>query len=190
MKRFLDTLLAIVFAPLWLVALGVCIVLVAIIDGRPIFFRQERAGLNGKPFGMLKLRTMRDGDGTDAERLTRLGKLLRATSLDELPQLLHVISGKMALVGPRPLPVRYLPRYSQEQRRRHEVRPGITGWAQVNGRNAISWQEKFAFDVWYVDHRTLWIDAKILFATLTKVFHRDGINNPAADTMDEFLGEG
>ena len=179
------TLLA---APLWLPLLAAAMATVRIFDGAPVFFTQERAGLGGKPFRMLKLRTMRQGEGTDAERLTRTGRFLRATSLDELPQLLHVLSGKMSLVGPRPLPVRYLPRYSREQMRRHETRPGITGWAQVNGRNALSWQEKFENDVWYVDHRSLALDAKIIFLTVVCVLRRKNINNSAADTMTEFEG--
>jgi len=131
---------------------------------------------------------MRAGDGSDMERTTRLGRLLRATSLDELPQLLHVLSGRMALVGPRPLPTAYLPRYSPAQARRHEVRPGLTGWAQVHGRNAITWEEKFAYDVWYVDHRSLALDAKILFLTVVAVFRRAGINASASETMGEFRG--
>ena len=175
-------------APLWIPLLAFAALGVLVADGRPVLFRQERAGLSGKPFTMLKLRTMRSGSGTDAERMTAFGRFLRATSLDELPQLLHVLSGKMALVGPRPLPTAYLPRYSPEQARRHEVRPGITGWAQVNGRNAISWEEKFRFDVWYVDHRSLALDARIIAMTLLKTASRDGICHPGSDTMDEFLG--
>ena len=163
-------------------------VLVRVCDGAPVIFRQERAGLGGEPFRMMKLRTMRGGEGTDAERMTRLGRFLRAASVDELPQLLHVLSGKMSLVGPRPLPTRYLPRYSPEQARRHEVRPGITGWAQVNGRNALSWDEKFKLDVWYVDHHSLILDLKILFKTVFRAAKRVGINHPGSDTMDEFLG--
>ena len=187
-KRLVETILVLAAAPLWLAALALAALAVRVADGRPVLFRQARAGRGGRPFEMLKLRTMRDGEGTDAERLTRLGRLLRATSLDELPQLFHVLTGRMSLVGPRPLPVRYLPRYSPEQARRHEVRPGITGWAQVNGRNALSWEEKFRLDVWYVDHRSLLLDAKILFLTVFKTASRDGINHPGSDTMDEFLG--
>ena len=175
-------------APFWAPLAALVALAILVIDGRPVLFRQERAGKGGRTFSMLKFRTMRDGSGTDAERLTRLGRFLRATSLDELPQLLHVLSGKMALVGPRPLPSRYLPRYSPEQARRHEVRPGITGWAQVNGRNALSWEEKFRLDVWYVDNRSLLLDLKILFLTVFKTASRDGINHPGADTMDEFIG--
>ncbi len=176
-------------APLWVPVAITVAALVAAAMGRPVLFSQERAGLRGRAFRLLKFRTMRNGEGSDGERTTRLGRFLRATSLDELPQLLHVLSGKMSLVGPRPLPVRYLPRYSKEEMRRHKVRPGITGWAQVNGRNAISWQDKFRLDVWYVDHRSLALDAKIVALTLIKVFKHDGINSPEADTMCEFTGD-
>ena len=187
MKRAVDTLIVILAAPVWLPVLALAMVLVRVCDGAPVIFRQDRAGLGGRPFRMMKLRTMRSGEGTDAERMTRLGRFLRAVSVDELPQLLHVLSGKMALVGPRPLPTRYLPRYSPEQARRHEVRPGITGWAQVNGRNALSWDEKFQLDVWYVDHQSLFLDLKILLITVFRAAKRDGINHPGSDTMDEFL---
>ena len=187
-KRVIESLAVIVTAPLWVPIAALVAVAILAFNGSPVLFRQERAGKNGRVFTMLKFRTMRGGDGTDAERLTRLGRFLRATSLDELPQLLHVLSGKMALVGPRPLPSRYLPRYSPEQARRHEVRPGITGWAQVNGRNALSWEEKFRLDVWYVDNRSLLLDLKILFLTVFKTASRDGINHLGSDTMDEFLG--
>ncbi len=188
MKRFLESILVIVTAPLWvpialLVALGVKLTM-----GAPVLFRQERAGLNGQHFTFLKFRTMRSGEGSDATRLTRFGAFLRRTSLDELPQLFHVLSGKMSLVGPRPLPVAYLPRYSAEQARRHEVRPGITGWAQVNGRNTLSWDEKFKLDVWYVDHHTLFLDLKILWLTLFRTVRQDGINQSANETMSEFKG--
>ena len=190
MKRLVDTILVVATSPLWLPLAALVALAVRAADGSPVVFRQERAGLGGRPFSMLKFRTMRTGGGSDAERMTRLGLILRATSLDELPQLLHVLSGKMALVGPRPLPTAYLPRYSPEQARRHEVRPGITGWAQVNGRNAISWDEKFRLDVWYVDNRSLLLDAKILFLTVWRTLRRDGINHPGADTMEEFMGRG
>ena len=139
-------------------------------------------------FRLWKFRTMRGGPGTDAERLTRAGRFLRRTSLDELPQLFHVLSGKMALVGPRPLPARYLPRYTPEQARRHAVRPGITGWAQVNGRNALSWEEKFRLDVWYVDHRSLALDLRILWRTLLKTVRPSGIDHADGETMPEFTG--
>jgi lipopolysaccharide/colanic/teichoic acid biosynthesis glycosyltransferase len=189
MKRFIDTLIVVAFAPLWAPLAALVALAVRIADGSPVVFRQERAGLGGRPFSMMKFRTMRGGDGSDAERTTRLGRFLRSTSLDELPQLLHVLSGKMALVGPRPLPTAYLPRYSPEQARRHEVRPGITGWAQVNGRNAISWDEKFRLDVWYVDNRSLLLDAKILFLTVWRTVRREGINSSATETMEEFKGK-
>ena len=188
MKRFLDTVIVVVTSPLWLPLAALVALAVRIADGSPVVFRQDRAGLGGLPFSMMKFRTMRGGEGSDVERTTRLGRFLRATSLDELPQLFHVLSGKMALVGPRPLPTAYLPRYSPEQARRHEVRPGITGWAQVNGRNAISWDEKFRLDVWYVDNRSLLIDAKVVFLTVWRIFRRDGINKSATETMEEFRG--
>jgi len=188
MKRLLDVLLVLATLPLTLPLAAAVALAVAASMGRPVLFRQERAGRGGRPFRLLKFRTMRAGDGSDMERTTRLGRLLRATSLDELPQLLHVLSGRMALVGPRPLPTAYLPRYSPAQARRHEVRPGLTGWAQVHGRNAITWEEKFAYDVWYVDHRSLALDAKILFLTVVAVFRRAGINASAGETMGEFKG--
>jgi lipopolysaccharide/colanic/teichoic acid biosynthesis glycosyltransferase len=162
--------------------------------GAPVFFLQERPGLGGRIFRVVKFRTMRNAvgrDGTllpDAERLTALGKLLRATSLDELPQLWNVVRGDLSLVGPRPLLVQYLPRYTPEQARRHDVLPGITGWAQVNGRNALSWDEKFALDVWYVDHWSFVLDLKILGLTLLSVVRRDGISQDGHVTMPEFMG--
>ena len=162
--------------------------------GWPIVFRQQRPGLNGKPFYLYKFRSMtneRYSDGSlksDAERLTSFGKALRSTSLDELPALFNVLRGEMSLVGPRPLLMRYLPRYSPWQIRRLEVRPGITGWAQINGRNAISWEQKFEFDVWYVDNRSFWLDCKILVATVSRVCKRDGISSAESATMEEFMG--
>jgi lipopolysaccharide/colanic/teichoic acid biosynthesis glycosyltransferase len=162
--------------------------------GAPVFFVQERPGLGGRIFRVVKFRTMRNAvgrDGTllpDAERLTALGKFLRATSLDELPQLWNVLRGELSLVGPRPLLVQYLPRYTPEQARRHDVLPGITGWAQVNGRNALSWDEKFALDVWYVDHWSFVLDLKILGLTLLSVVRRDGISQDGHVTMPEFMG--
>jgi len=162
--------------------------------GIPVFFRQQRPGLNGKPFYMYKFRTMTcacDESGCllpDKDRLTSLGRFLRATSLDELPELLNVLTGDMSLVGPRPLLMQYLTRYTSEQARRHEVRPGVTGWAQINGRNAITWEEKFKLDVWYVDHHTLWLDIKIILMTLIKVFKREGISATGEATMGEFKG--
>ena len=187
-KRMLDIVLVLLTAPLWMPLALLVAAAVALSMGRPVLFAQDRAGLGGRQFRFIKFRTMRNGEGTDAERTTRLGRILRATSLDVLPQLLHVLAGQMSLVGPRPLPVRYLTRYSAEQARRHEVRPGITGWAQINGRNAISWDEKFRLDVWYVDNRSLALDARILLLTAPKVVRRDGINNSASQTMGEFLG--
>lgn len=162
--------------------------------GSPVFFRQQRPGYRGRPFMLYKFRTMRnahDASGQllpDAERLTRWGTLLRRTSIDELPQLISVLKGDMSLVGPRPLLMEYLPLYSQEQMRRHEVRPGITGWAQVNGRNALSWEERFRLDVWYVDHRSFWLDMKILLMTAKKVLVREGISAKGEATMSKFTG--
>lgn len=168
--------------------------LISIRLGQPIFFSQRRPGLHGKPFTIYKFRTMtdeRDADGNllpDAERLTGLGRFLRSTSLDELPELLNVLKGDMSLVGPRPLLMQYLDRYTPEQARRHEVRPGITGWAQINGRNAITWEEKFTLDVWYVDHCSLWLDIKIIFLTVWKVLRREGISAQGEATMSEYKG--
>jgi len=156
--------------------------------GAPVLFRQTRPGRGGQPFTCYKLRTMKSGPGTDAERLTSLGRFLRATSLDELPQLLNVVRGDMSLVGPRPLLMSYLDRYTAEQARRHDVLPGITGWAQVNGRNALSHEERFALDVWYVDHWSLALDAKILLSTLASVLGGRGINARGHATMPEFQG--
>lgn len=164
--------------------------------GSPVLFRQTRPGREGKPFKMIKFRTMRDAIDTDgrplpdAERLTKLGHFLRSSSLDELPELWNVLKGEMSLVGPRPLLMEYLALYSPEQARRHEVRPGVTGWAQVNGRNAISWNEKFALDVWYVDNRSLWLDLKIIWLTIRKVIKRDGISAAGEATMSKFTGNG
>ncbi len=163
--------------------------------GTPAFFIQERPGLNGHPFAMIKFRTMTDERGPDgqllpdAARLTRFGLFLRASSLDELPELWNVLKGDMSLVGPRPLLIEYLPLYTPEQARRHEVRPGITGWAQVNGRNAISWEDRFRLDVWYVEQHSLWLDIKILWLTVQKVLVRDGISAPGDATMPKFTGK-
>lgn len=162
--------------------------------GWPVLFVQERPGLGGRAFRMIKFRTMRNVQGQDGEplpdsdRLTRLGSILRKCSLDELPELINVVRGDMSLVGPRPLLMEYLPLYSSEQKRRHEVRPGVTGWAQINGRNALSWPKRFELDVWYVDNHSLWLDIKILFITLKKVFVREGINAPGEATMSKFTG--
>ena len=181
-------MLVVATMPAWLALQLLTALAVAATMGFPVLFRQERAGKGGKTFIFLKFRTMLEGDGTDAERITRLGRFLRRTSLDELPQLWHVLSGKMSLVGPRPLPAAYLPRYSAVQSRRHEVRPGITGWAQVNGRNAISWERKLELDVWYVDHRSLALDAKILWMTLFKTAAAEGIDHSTDEPMPEFTG--
>jgi sugar transferase EpsL len=188
MKRSFDIAFTLLTAAVWLPLFAAVACAVQVGLGSPIFFIQERTGLNGQIFRLIKFRTMRPGNAPDAERLTRLGRFLRATSLDELPELLNVLKGEMSLVGPRPLLVRYLPRYTPEQRRRHEVRPGITGWAQVNGRNALTWEEKFAYDVWYVDHQTLGLDLKILGLTLWRVLTRQGISAEGEATMGEFTG--
>lgn len=195
MKRFFDIVLAagaLVFLSLPLIFL---VWKVRRELGNPVFFRQTRPGLGGRRFDMLKFRSMTDAQGangellSDADRLTSFGRFLRATSLDELPGLWNVLKGDMSLVGPRPLLVDYLPLYSAEQSRRHDVRPGITGWAQVNGRNALSWEEKFRLDVWYVDNHTLWLDLKILFLTVRKVLVRDGISAAGEATMSRFTGQ-
>ncbi|MFP4156276.1 MAG: sugar transferase [Opitutales bacterium] len=157
--------------------------------GRPLFFRQERGGRNGRPFEIIKLRTMREGRGDDNARLTEWGRFLRSSSLDELPEIWNVLRGDMSLVGPRPLPTAYLPRYSAEQARRHEVRPGITGWAQVNGRNGLSWTRQFELDLWYVEHASFLLDLKILGLTLITVLRRTGINEEGEATRREFLGD-
>ena len=195
-KRIFDLVIAV---PLLVVLSPVFLLIgfvVRVIIGGPALFRQRRPGKNGKIFIINKFRTMtndrgRDGNLlSDTERLKPLGSFLRKTSLDELPELLNVIKGDMSLVGPRPLLVEYLPRYTLEQARRHEVKPGITGWVQVNGRNALSWEEKFKLDVWYVDHQNIWLDMKILFLTVYKVFKREGINQPGQATAEEFMGGG
>lgn len=194
-KRVIDLALTvpvlILFSPLLLVIT----LLVRIQMGSPVLFHQQRPGLNGESFTMYKFRTMtnaRDSNGrllADTNRLTSLGRFLRSTSLDELPELFNVLKGDMSLVGPRPLLVQYLDRYTPEQARRHEVRPGITGWAQINGRNALTWEQKFALDVWYVDNCSLWLDLKIIALTVWKVLRREGISQEGQATMSEFLGE-
>ncbi len=194
-KRLFDLILTIPALVLLSPVLIILALVVRLKLGSPVLFRQMRPGLNEKPFNMLKFRTMtnaRDKDGKllpDAERLTRFGAFLRKTSLDELPELLNVLKGNMSLVGPRPLLIKYLERYTPEQARRHEASPGITGWAQVNGRNAISWEEKFKLDVWYVDHRSLWVDTKILLMTILKILKKEGISHPGQATMSEFMGD-
>lgn len=163
--------------------------------GSPVLFRQTRPGLNGRPFEMIKFRTMKDAVDSqgnplpDSERMTPFGDKLRNSSLDELPELWNVLKGEMSLVGPRPLLMQYLPLYNKEQARRHEVRPGVTGWAQINGRNAISWEDKFKLDVWYVDNRNLWLDIKILFLTVKKVFVKEGISADGHVTIEPFTGQ-
>lgn len=189
MKRLIDILVVIALAPVWLPVLALSAICVLVAMGRPIFFRQVRVGRGGEPFTILKLRTMRIGDGSDAERITPFGAFLRKTSLDELPQLFNVLRGDMSLVGPRPLPTAYLPLYSREQARRHEVRPGITGWAQVNGRNGISWKRRFELDVWYVDHRSLLLDARIALMTVAAVFTGRGVSAEGEATVRPFTGE-
>lgn len=188
MKRLFD----LIAAALLLLALSLPLLILALLQlallGRPIFFRQTRAGRDGAPFQILKFRSMRASAGSDAERLTRWGQFLRANSLDELPELWNVLRGEMSLVGPRPLPVHYLPRYSAEQSRRHEVRPGITGWAQVNGRNGLSWERQFELDLWYLENRSLRLDLKILARTALTVAQRRGISEPGQATRSEFMG--
>ncbi len=194
MKRVFDMILVLGTAFLWVPLLLGLALLVRWKLGAPVFFRQPRPGLGGKIFELVKFRTMtneRDAQGQllpDGQRLKPFGSWLRSSSLDELPELLNVLKGEMSLVGPRPLLVQYLGRYSPAQARRHEVPPGITGWAQINGRNALSWEEKFKLDVWYVDHRSVWLDIRILFRTLASVCNRRGISAPGAATMPEFLG--
>lgn len=194
MKRLFDCTAAALGLLVLALPLLVLILLIRRKLGSPVFFRQVRPGLHGQPFEMVKFRTMTDARGPngallpDAERLTPFGRFLRSTSLDELPELWNVLKGDMSLVGPRPLLMEYLPLYSPEQARRHAVRPGVTGWAQVNGRNAISWEQKFALDVWYVDHQSLWLDMKILWLTVKKVLVRDGISAAGEATMARFTG--
>ncbi|MBO1922984.1 sugar transferase [Thiomicrorhabdus sp. 6S3-12] len=194
MKRIFDLFLIFISFPLLLPVFIVVAILVRFKLGTPILFTQIRPGKDAKPFKMIKFRTMtddRDADGellSDEIRLTKFGRFLRSTSLDELPELWNVVKGEMSLVGPRPLLVEYVPLYSQEQYRRHEVRPGISGWAQVNGRNAIDWDDKFKLDVWYVDNRSLWLDIKIIYLTLKKVVVREGISAEGEATMPKFTG--
>ena len=193
-KRAFD----IVFSAGWLIGFAPLLLIVAILVrlklGSPVLFIQERPGFLGRPFRMVKFRTMTDERGPagellpDEQRLTPFGKFLRATSLDEFPEMWNVLIGDMSVVGPRPLLMRYVPRYSAFQARRMELKPGVTGWAQVNGRNSLSWEEKFALDVWYVDHRSFWLDMKIVVLTFFKVFARTGINSDKVVTMEEFQG--
>ena len=195
LKPFLDFIISLTgFIILFPVFLIIAVLLVIANNGNS-FFVQSRPGLQGKVFKVIKFKTMsdrKDEKGVllpDKQRLTRIGAFIRKTSLDEIPQLLNVIKGDMSLVGPRPLLVDYLPLYSTEQKRRHEVKPGITGWAQINGRNAITWEQKFKYDIWYVDHLSFPLDAKIIFLTIKKVFKAEGINSATAVTMDKFTGQ-
>tara|TARA_R110000868_G_scaffold65871_8_gene196788 strand:- start:338 stop:928 length:591 start_codon:yes stop_codon:yes gene_type:complete len=194
MKRLFDFFVSLAALLTLLPILLVLYVIIAIKMGIPVFFVQARPGMQGNIFKMIKFRSMTDAknvDGEllpDAQRLPAFGQMLRATSLDELPELWNVLKGEMSLVGPRPLLIEYLDKYTPEQARRHEVRPGVTGWAQVNGRNALSWEEKFALDTWYVDNRTFWLDIKILFMTVKQVFKRDNISQDGHVTMEKFKG--
>lgn len=188
MKRVFDILVIILLAPIWVPVAAIVALLVRVNLGRPVLFVQDRAGLNGRPFTLHKFRSMREGEGSDEERLTKFGRFLRASSLDELPELWNVLKGEMSLVGPRPLPVRYLPRYTPKENRRHEVLPGITGWAQVHGRNALDWETKFRYDVDYVDSRSFGLDLRILAMTVLQVVCPHGINHAGEATMGEFRG--
>lgn len=193
-KRLFDLVLSLVLLILFAPVMIILVLIVKMKMGSPVVFRQQRPGLQGRLFYLYKFRTMSDARNESGEllsdqmRLTRIGNLMRKTSLDELPQLINVVRGELSFVGPRPLLMQYLGRYSHEQARRHEVKPGITGWAQVNGRNAISWEEKFALDVWYVDHRSFLLDLKILWLTLLKVVRAEGISGEGSVTMNEFMG--
>jgi len=193
-KRFFDVCLAglgLLFLSPVIIVLAVCVFFFV---GKSVFFTQVRPGLGGRPFTIWKFRTMTlatSDDGEllpDEQRMTRFGRFLRASSLDELPELFNVVAGDMSLVGPRPLLMEYLPLYTQKQARRHDLRPGITGWAQVKGRNRLTWEEKFELDVWYVDNRSLWLDMKIILLTFVRVFRRDGISHPGQSTMPRFTG--
>ncbi len=194
MKRAFDLVVTVATAPLWVPLALVIALLVRLRLGTPVLFRQQRPGQGGVPFELVKFRTMTDTVGPDgqllpdAERLTPFGRLLRSTSLDELPELLNVLRGEMSLVGPRPLLMEYLPLYTQEQARRHEVPPGITGWSQVHGRNAVDWPTRLACDVWYVDHRSLALDVRILLTTVGRVLRREGVTAPGEATMHKFTG--
>jgi len=193
-KRLLDILISAIILMLASPLLLLTAVLIFLSYGTPIFFKHERPGKDGLPFKLIKFRSMRDArdqEGNvlpDAERITRFGQFIRRTSIDELPEFYNVLRGDMSLVGPRPLLMQYLQRYSAEQARRHDVLPGVTGWAQINGRNAISWDDKFKYDLWYIDHWTFWLDVKIIFLTIWKVLKGDGISQPGRATMDEFMG--
>ena len=195
-KRLFDFSLTLTLLLITCPILIVVAILVLTIHGRPILFRQQRPGYKGRPFTIYKFRTMTNRLGppdallADAERLTPFGRFLRGLSLDELPELINILRGDMSLVGPRPLLIEYLPRYNAEQMRRHDAVPGLTGWAQVNGRNALTWQDKFALDVWYVNHRSFWLDIKIIFLTIWKVLKREGITQEGQATTEYFMGNG
>ncbi|HOJ52805.1 MAG TPA: sugar transferase [Syntrophales bacterium] len=193
-KRAFDFFLSLIMLIITFPLMGLTALLILITMGKPVLFKQQRPGLYGRPFTIYKFRTMnnlRDRNGKllpDEKRLTKVGRWIRKLSLDELPQLFNVLKGDMSFVGPRPLLMEYIPRYTQEQARRHEVKPGITGWAQVNGRNATTWEERFRLDVWYVDNRSFWLDMKIILLTIREVLKRRGISAPGFETMPEFLG--
>jgi sugar transferase EpsL len=193
-KRVIDIIACIVGLMVLSPVLAILAILVRVKLGSPVLFRQQRPGFKGRPFWLFKFRTMtdqRDAGGhllPDEQRLPAFGRFLRSTSLDELPELFNVLKGDMSIVGPRPLMMKYLDRYTPEQARRHEAKPGITGWAQINGRNAISWEDRFKLDVWYVDNWTLWLDLKILLRTIAAIFKREGITQQGRATMDEFMG--
>ena len=194
MKRLFDVLVSLTLLLLLWPLLLLLALLIRLKLGSPVLFRQQRPGLHGRPFIMVKFRSMKNAMGADgqplpdAQRLTRFGRLLRASSLDELPELWNVLKGEMSLVGPRPLLMEYLPLYTPEQARRHAVRPGITGWAQISGRNAIAWEDKFALDVWYVEHRGFWLDLRILWRTVARVFARHGVTQEGQATAEKFTG--
>jgi len=194
MKRILDTALIFLILPLVAPLIILVALLVKFNLGSPVFFKQRRPGINGNLFNLYKFRTMTEKVDqnliilSDSQRLTKFGKFLRSSSLDELPEIWNILNGSMSLVGPRPLLEEYLPLYSEDQYRRHKVKPGITGWAQINGRNAISWEDKFDYDIWYVDNQSLLLDIKILFLTIIKVINRDGISANGEDTMYKFTG--
>lgn len=187
-KRLLDFFFAIALLVLLLPFMAAVAILVLALTGRPVFFMQERGGYKGRVFRICKYRTMREGDGADRERLTGLGRFLRKTSIDELPQLVNIIRGEMSFIGPRPLLKDYLPLYSKEQLARHDVRPGISGWAQIHGRNALSWEEKFKYDLWYVKNVSLWLDLKILLGTALTIFSAKDILPPGKEEVEKFRG--
>ncbi len=193
-KRTIDIIVSVIGLLILSPVLVILVILIRAKLGSPILFRQKRPGLHGKGFVLYKFRTMTDGRDAagrllpDEQRLPAFGQFLRSTSLDELPELFNVLKGDMSIVGPRPLMMKYLDRYTPEQARRHEAKPGITGWAQINGRNAVSWEDKFKLDVWYVDNWNVWLDLKIIFRTVAAVFKREGITQQDRATMDEFTG--